>query len=46
MTDLVFEIVKNELIANDIYEMTLKTDRLPQIFEGQFANVKIANRKD
>jgi len=46
MTDLVFEIVKNELIANDIYEMTLKTDRLPQIFAGQFANVKIANRTD
>lgn len=46
MTDSVFEVVENQLIANDIFEMTLKTDRLPSISAGQFANVKIPNRTD
>lgn len=47
MIDLTFEIVKNEVMASDIFEMTLKTDKLPaDIKAGQFANVKVPNRTD
>ena len=47
MIDLTFEIVKNEIMASDIFEMTLKTDKLPaDIKAGQFANVKVPNRTD
>ncbi len=47
MIDLTFEIIKNELMASDIFEMTLKTDKLPaDVKAGQFANVKVPNRTD
>ena len=47
MIDLTFEIVKNEIMASDIFEMTLKTDKLPaDVKAGQFANVKVPNRTD
>lgn len=46
MTDLVFEIIQNIQIAESTFEMTLKTQNLPEIRAGQFANVKIPNRTD
>ena len=44
MTDALFEILSNVRVADGIYEMTLKTDKLPPIKAGQFANVRVPDR--
>jgi dihydroorotate dehydrogenase electron transfer subunit len=46
MTDKKFEVLKNVKLTPDIYRLVLKTDLLPKINCGQFANVKIPNRPE
>ena len=46
IVDLIFQVEENKLIASSTYEMTLKTEKLPPIKAGQFAEVKIPSRED
>ena len=46
IVDLIFQVEENKLIASSTYEMTLKTEKLPPIKAGQFAEVKISSRED
>lgn len=46
MTDKVFEIIKQTRLSADIFRMTLRTDKLPEIRAGQFLNLEIPNRPD